>query len=207
MHIYIFIFILLLNSFFCSTIIESFKDIRKIRIIDNNYVIKSFSGTKRGGIYSDIPDGAKDIKCGKNLCTTRNKNKNGFTNESNILKILSKYKYFPNLYSVNNAILEIKMENVSSNSKVPNNWREQVDEIYEIFEKEQIIPRDLLNVFHCTFKNNTIKIVDFERYNLLKNLSVDEFKENINYKYLKQSKKSLINSIEKISNNIKLSNT
>jgi hypothetical protein len=99
------------------------------------------------------------------------------------------------------------MENVSSNSKVPNNWREQVDEIYEIFEKEQIIPRDLLNVFHCTFKNNTIKIVDFERYNLLKNLSVDEFKENINYKYLKQSKKSLINSIEKISNNIKLSNT
>ena len=200
MHIYILIFILLLNSFFCSTIIEYFKDIRKIRIIDNNYVIKSFSGTKRGGIYSDIPDGAKNIKCGKNFCTTRNKNKKGFINESNILKILSKYKYFPNLYSVNDEILEIKMENVSSNSQVPNNWREQVDEIYEIFEKEKIIPHDLLNVAHCTFKNNTIKILDFERYHLLKNLSIDEFKENKGYEYLKQSKISLSNSIEGISN-------
>ena len=92
------------------------------------------------------------------------------------------------------------MENVSSNSQVPNNWREQVDEIYEIFEKEKIIPHDLLNVAHCTFKNNTIKILDFERYHLLKNLSIDEFKENKGYEYLKQSKISLSNSIEGISN-------
>ncbi len=180
-----------------SVIIEYFTDNRKVRFIDD-YVIKSFSGTKRGGVYGDLPDGSKDIKCGVNLCTSRSKNAGSFENEAKILTILNKYKYFPKIYNIDHDILEIKMENVSNNSALPDNWREQIDEIYDIFRKEQIIPYDLLNVFHCTIKDSTFKIIDLERYRLLNTLSKEDFEKNKESSYLEKSKKSLTSNIMEI---------
>lgn len=98
--------------------------------------------------------------------------KGRFINEVNFLHNFSKYPYFPKLLEANTKNLMIKMnycgKNISRNN-IPENWKDQIQDISNILKAYNIFLLDLQKK-NILCKDNTIYIIDFDSYEFSKTL-------------------------------------
>jgi predicted Ser/Thr protein kinase len=82
-------------------------------------------------------------------------------NEVKSLMSLVQYKHFPKLYGYDRLSIYMSYcgEKITSQN-IPDNWREQVEEIKIILEKTHVNPDDMIQRNICVLNNN-INIIDF----------------------------------------------
>ena len=90
-------------------------------------------------------------------------NKIHFENEIKYLKILEKYDITPKVIEFNDENQELLLTGCGvqlTPKNVPENWREQISNIYEILKKENIYHNDI-KFDNFTIKEDKIYLIDF----------------------------------------------
>lgn len=80
-------------------------------------------------------------------------------NEWNVLSQIHS-SHFPKVYSIKGGVLEIEDCGISILKAIPENWREQLDEILEDLELSGIIHRDI-RLDNLLVKDGVVKLIDF----------------------------------------------
>jgi predicted Ser/Thr protein kinase len=150
-------------------------------------------GTSVNKILKDKNNTLYFYKCMKNVDVKYNKIKKNvdfietFNNEISALKTLGKYKHFPILYNYNDSektfLISYCGISIYQNKKeIPNDWKDQLLNIYNILEAESLYHNDIFESNFCLL-NNTIYLIDFgQACNEIKypyfNLSIKLIKES-----------------------------
>ena len=88
-------------------------------------------------------------------------NKVHFLNEVKYLELLEQYDITPKIIEKNeNALILTDCGNVLNISNLPQNWKEQITNIYLILKKEQIYHNDI-KIDNFTVKDGKIFLIDF----------------------------------------------
>tara|TARA_X000001036_G_scaffold406830_1_gene415819 strand:- start:4044 stop:4706 length:663 start_codon:yes stop_codon:yes gene_type:complete len=156
--------------------------------INNLIVVKDIrgGGTATINMVKDNDDNLFIYKRLKNVTIYYNKlhevpvdNQKNYINEINSLKKLSKYHHFTSLIDYNNIaynkiiqneevpenvtydILMTYCGNKLDNVNIPENWKEQILNIYSILELELIYHNDIGSTSNLCVLNDTIYLIDF----------------------------------------------